>query len=795
MSSQSQNNFNIQNKLVKIDGEYVKLYVTTNKTLPKLLKNTGSLIVYHDGVLSNTNDNTPINYLYLGNNLISSGWGLHKEVQRNDTEYFFNYGNDYNQKHIGASDEFNHNYYDIIHKLYEKNSFWGDKTLANEYNLVDEDVIQKYKLFFNGENQNTTTFTKLYNHAGVFSTINDIISRICNKNIIDNTKFVPYNEPLTNPKNTFAPYLYQDINKSFATEDNISKYYLTQFTESNSETKINLENSVYRRKIYLDMIPYMLGPAKYDKPEVKDIDVKIYYKYSKNENKGVYFDNFGEFVANKVNGKYRLPKGAIIYKIVLNMDVKMNDGKKISECSFDYMITTFNEAKGQLNSNQSDTTNKISNIVNTLLFDEKIDLSNVNIKNDYKTFSQSYKTAKVKNIALGTSKYGVEYNSIKIEYTLGDELSIPIANEQFVKNISLTIKGVNKLKKYAAFDDDNKFGYFYNPTTLNSVSEAQNNAPIYSFEYAWTTTKIDVPFNIEIEPMDIVFVGTKSYSTTAVEQSKYGFSIMDLFGSCINIGTIYNNYTKKMLNTPLKSKSSTELYDDDIIMIGVPKGKSIKNIYANIELVDGVHSIIKTNITGLLKYIANVNYFISLNPEMNKYDNDSETYRYAAISDLETNVFSQPYNVYFCLLPRTYNRSNSGKMTDNSLTSFEIEFDDEYNSILNNDYLNSVDTWSTCKNYNKRGSVNSNIVTSTDTILDNIDMTTIIFSNEFKVSFVSNSEYDGNHIFNLSMNIDNLSNTKLDEIGTINPLSQFIKKDNKEAFIKKYCDKLNNLSL
>ena len=74
-------------------------------------------------------------------------------------------------------------------------------------------------------------------------------------------------------------------------------------------------------------------------------------------------------------------------------------------------------------------------------------------------------------------------------------------------------------------------------------------------------------------------------------------------------------------------------------------------------------------------------------------------------------------------------------------------------------------------------------------------MTTIIFSNEFKVSFVSNSEYDGNHIFNLSMNIDNLSNTKLDEIGTINPLSQFVKKDNKEAFIKKYCDKLNNLSL
>ena len=37
-----------QYKLLNLNGEYVKLYVTTNQTLPKLLKNSGSLVVFHD---------------------------------------------------------------------------------------------------------------------------------------------------------------------------------------------------------------------------------------------------------------------------------------------------------------------------------------------------------------------------------------------------------------------------------------------------------------------------------------------------------------------------------------------------------------------------------------------------------------------------------------------------------------------------------------------------------------------------------------------------------------------------
>lgn len=62
-------------KLLKLDGEKIKLYVTKSKTLPKLLKNSGSLIVLHDD-----DDNT--NYEYLGNEMIAGGWGFNNEEQK-----------------------------------------------------------------------------------------------------------------------------------------------------------------------------------------------------------------------------------------------------------------------------------------------------------------------------------------------------------------------------------------------------------------------------------------------------------------------------------------------------------------------------------------------------------------------------------------------------------------------------------------------------------------------------------------------------------------------------------------
>ena len=38
----------INDKLLKLDGEKIKLYITKNSSLPRLLKNSGSLIVFQD---------------------------------------------------------------------------------------------------------------------------------------------------------------------------------------------------------------------------------------------------------------------------------------------------------------------------------------------------------------------------------------------------------------------------------------------------------------------------------------------------------------------------------------------------------------------------------------------------------------------------------------------------------------------------------------------------------------------------------------------------------------------------
>lgn len=56
-------------ELDRFNGEDIKLYVTKNKGLPTLLKNTGSLIV-----MKNSEDG--INYTYLGNELLGGGYGF-----------------------------------------------------------------------------------------------------------------------------------------------------------------------------------------------------------------------------------------------------------------------------------------------------------------------------------------------------------------------------------------------------------------------------------------------------------------------------------------------------------------------------------------------------------------------------------------------------------------------------------------------------------------------------------------------------------------------------------------------
>lgn len=60
-------------QILNINGQYIKFFVTTNATLPAILKNSGSAVVHH-------NVNTDYNSIWLGGELIAGGWGFVKQT-------------------------------------------------------------------------------------------------------------------------------------------------------------------------------------------------------------------------------------------------------------------------------------------------------------------------------------------------------------------------------------------------------------------------------------------------------------------------------------------------------------------------------------------------------------------------------------------------------------------------------------------------------------------------------------------------------------------------------------------
>ena len=80
----------MENNLLNINGEYVKFYITTNSNIPYILKNSGSIVIYHDKNNALSNGLIPfsysLNYIYLGNEIIASGYGLSNIDLRNKSE-------------------------------------------------------------------------------------------------------------------------------------------------------------------------------------------------------------------------------------------------------------------------------------------------------------------------------------------------------------------------------------------------------------------------------------------------------------------------------------------------------------------------------------------------------------------------------------------------------------------------------------------------------------------------------------------------------------------------------------
>jgi len=153
---------NTTEKLLNINGEYIKFYVTTNDKLSKLLANSGAAIIYH-------NTKNKLNYIYVGGQLIASGYGFdindHDKLKELLEKYYLEIKDIIDNKKIQTSYNNLSNYvndtfvkksegdisYTYIHNDFKK-LFYNPTSYSNELNITSKDIYNyiediKYKRF------------------------------------------------------------------------------------------------------------------------------------------------------------------------------------------------------------------------------------------------------------------------------------------------------------------------------------------------------------------------------------------------------------------------------------------------------------------------------------------------------------------------------------------------------------------------------------------------------------------------------------------------------------------------
>lgn len=199
----------MENNLLNVNGEYVKFYVTTNSNIPYILKNSGSIVIYHDknNVLSNglISSSYSLNYIYLGNEVIASGYGLSNIDLRNKSE-------------------------EIALNYDERQSY-----IDNRFAYIDNDFnfLYTYKLAYNGDLQHTyisNNDNKININDLLFNTVHH---KYKEAEILNERTVITYFS-ITNPAELYKFYGETALNKDIS---DISKRY-TVISYNNEPIKL-----------------------------------------------------------------------------------------------------------------------------------------------------------------------------------------------------------------------------------------------------------------------------------------------------------------------------------------------------------------------------------------------------------------------------------------------------------------------------------------------------------------------------------------------------------------------------
>ena len=200
----------MENNLLNINGEYVKFYITTNSNIPYILKNSGSIVIYHDKNNALSNELIPfsysLNYIYLGNEIIASGYGLSNIDLRNKSEEIaINYDerqNEINTYFSEVKDDISYLYNNIL--TYNGNLQYTyittyDNTISTDEYLFNT-VNAKYKEAEIVNEKTIITYYSISDPANLYKFYNEIAFNVdINDYSTLNTVISYSNEPIKLP--------------------------------------------------------------------------------------------------------------------------------------------------------------------------------------------------------------------------------------------------------------------------------------------------------------------------------------------------------------------------------------------------------------------------------------------------------------------------------------------------------------------------------------------------------------------------------------------------------------------
>lgn len=721
-----------KNNLFKLNGEYVKFFTTSNKILPNIYKNSGAIIIYSELDKNNSSNNR--NYIYLGGEMIASGYGSNSSDTRDKLENIsVNYDNDINN--INKSLTYLNKSINDTFSYFENNVILKNDNISSTYITLNNKNISLLDFL-------TNTVNAQYNELEIVSQVNKIEYKTCeNTNKVNVINFLPDEKiylPIGSLVISISTTIKINYNDCGGLQQVNASFYKTTNNIKNNKLTTEIINNVDGNNIPIYPKSYTLK----DNENISSKEITLSYVY-KNENR--YFINYGEniliddiYVDSYQTTTFKPYKT----KDLINDDTNIYNGIYSIENILEpkhYLIKNV-KVYGSLYSsyvnvnefNKDYTTNMfIKNLDKSIILDNNIVELPINknmntfifaipnIYNINKAIFINNKYTENWTGNINVSKLNIEnknylnlYQNFNTTYNINLNMKFNLYYIVFDENIIDNNIGYNGILKLYLYNTKNSLEYNINKNNNENIINDDYYYPLYDEEFSnlyWGDNDFKTTLNFNdkyyITTNDDFLINPLSYESNFI-----GFnSIFDIIYNDI----IIENPGKFYFMIPLYYKNSLTLKINENV-VNLDKYKLIK--YNNNDYIilynDNINVPKDSEI--LFDPIIKI-YFGNDIKNITEYNKNFDNFDNLNINNIELyNIKIDQYNkqkylgYFFILIPSELdiniyiiNNENSIKINYNVLGTLTM-YDLTYKILTNTDYIDDIE-------YNSNIIINKNI--------------------------------------------------------------------------------------